>query len=438
MTDIAKTLKGLPNHPIVRDGLSGKRPLDELVEEYNGWWQANLLDRKPSLVYTETDSGEPFYTTGSLDLFTVMMTLAENKQVISIENYQRMREKQTKAKQRVTDPNRRYGQVKGLTSNKTFHSFSALIWDLSVETYLADGTSRFGADRNFAIVDVFGETRPEYESGTVNFDATKEQVEFLQGRGMEMLDASVEFENFVHPQLYKASFGQRYAVGKVLVELIGRERTYWSGVEARVEAALKKSNISLKGEVQRRKGSALGPWTNSKDDDGEVEKTISVDVPNLEVVLSMPSSVAMPQWYGLDEDGEKRELSGDMESLSEDELKDLGCYIYKRKNKLSHVLGRQVKAPLRAVDLALFQKLTEDAFLKKLYIEDPVTFRTELARCEAKLAGVTRSVGWAVPEPEFSKIKRTQYQTIGFQNGYAMNYRLKTNKTKVVESELSE
>ncbi len=422
--DIAQTLKELPNHPIVKAALSRSRPLEDLIDDYMGAWQADLEERKPALVYTETDSGEPLYKTKTLDLFTVLLALAENEQVISIAGYHRMREQQVREDQRVIDSEHRYGQVKSVVSNKDVGSFSARIWDLAVETTLPDGSTELGDWRNFALVDVYGRVRPEWEAGTVSIDLTPEQEEFFKSLGMEILSAPIKFENFIHPQLYKAAFGQRYAIGKVLAEYVPVEREYWKGVEKKVSSLLANQGIDLKEENKRRRGPV--PKRSYGGKKGE-----EVIVPAIEGKLAFKMKLGDYPWYGLDEKDNKRELPSSYDALSTEDLKDFGWYIKKRKDELSYTLGPKIRAPLRAVELALFLKLTDGENLETL-IRD----KDKLAACQDRLAKIAKGVGWSVPtpEPDQSVDGKGPYHALSYGNGFTMHYRILPQKTKIVKT----
>ncbi len=426
--DIAQTLKDLPRHPLVKAALSHSRPLEDIIDEYMAAWQADLVERKPALVYTETDSGEPLYKTKTLDLFTVLLALAENEQVISINQYHRMREGQVREDQRVVDPEHRYGQVKRVTSHKEVGSFSAQIWDLSVETILPDKTKELGDWRNFALVDVYGRVRPEWEVGSISIDITPEQEKFFKSLGMEILSAPIKFENFVHPQLYKAAFGQRYAVGNVLAECVPIEREYWKGVEKTVSSLLAGKGIDLKGECKTRRGPSAERYSSgSKGED--------VLVPALEGRLAFPMKSGEYPWYGLDKDGNTRELPQSFDKLSADDLKDLGWYIYKRKNDLSYTLGPKIRAPLRAAELALFLKLTGGEDLESLAGDSE-----RLAACQARIVKIAEGVGWSVPKPKPGQFVDGEgpYHAISCGNGFTMHYRLLPQKTKIVKTPVPE
>ncbi len=427
--DIAHSLKHFSEEPLLAAALGGS-PLEDSIDSYLSSWRPNLMERKPALVYTEGDDGEPLYKTGSLDLFTVLLAIAENQQVISIDNYHRMRARQQeRPDQRILTPGQRHGQVKGVTSNQDFHSFSMRVWDLCVETLFPDGAT-LGDWRNFALVDVFGRTRPGYDTGKVAFQATPEQLAFLKERGMSVLEAPVEFEHFVHPQLYKAAFGRRYVVGKALAELVPKEREYWKSVEKRLGAALRSRGTSLDEVVRSRKGTGVGGWHDADEEKGTTEPILSIDVPGLVAEVSMPVMDVQHPWYGLSADGAKRELPSDMENLSAGELEDFAWYIHNRKSELSYTLGPRIRAPLRAVELALYLKLIEG--------HDPTSIsESELGDLEEGISGLAASAGWPVPALEDALLRRTECHRMDFGNGYAMNYWLRHKATKVVESDLS-
>lgn len=433
--EIAKTLQEIPHNPLVKAALSRSRPLEDLIDEYLEGWQANLEERKPALIYTETDSGEPLYKTGSLDLFTVLLALAENEQVISIDNYHRMRESQTMEGQRIIDPDHRHGQVTGIISNKEVGSFSVRLWDLSVETTLPDGTTERGYWRNFALVDVYGRTRPEWESGTVTINTTPEQVEYFKSRGMEILSAPIEFENFVHPQLYKCPFGQRYAIGKILAECVPIEREYWKGIEKTVSSLLADQGVDLKAENKRRRAEEK---MRNKEPSGARHygsKGEKVLVPALEGKLTFPMKSGEYPWYARDEfddEGENlRLLEQEYGTLSTDDLKDLGWYIYKQKVKLSFTLGPKIRAPLRAAELALYLKLTDGEDLETLAMD-----KERLAACQDRLAEIAKSVGWSVPVPEPGQFVEGEgpYHAFSYDNGFTLHYRLHSPETKIVKT----
>ncbi len=425
--DIAYSLKHLPEEPLLAAALDGS-PLEDAIDSYLSSWRPNLLERKPALIYTEGDNGEPLYKTGSLDLFTVLLALSENQQVISIDDYHRMRvRQQERPGQRILTPEHRHGQVNGVTSNQEFHSFSVRVWDLSVETLFPDG-AKLGDWRNFALVDVFGRTRPGYDTGKVAFNATPEQLAFLKGRGMNVLEAPVEFEHFVHPQLYKAAFGRRYVVGKALAELVPKEREYWKSVEKRLGAALRSEGTSLDEVVRSRKGT--GGWHESDEEKGASEPVLSVSVPGLVAEVSMPLVAVQHPWYGLSADGAKRELPQDLDRLSSSELEDFSWYIHNRKSELSYTLGPRIRAPLRAVELALYLKLIEGH-------DQTSISESELGDLEEGISTLAESAGWPVPAPKDALLRRTECHRMDFGNGYAMNYWLRHKATKVVESDLS-
>lgn len=426
---IAQSLKDLPDEPLLASALAGE-PLEQAIDAYLSWWRPDLTERKPALVFAEGDGGEPLYRAGSLDLFTVLLALAESQQVISLDDYHRMRvRQQERPGQRIITPGRRHGQVRGVTSNQDFHSFSVRVWDLSVETLFPDG-ARIGDWRNFALVDVYGRPRPGCGTGRVAFEATPEQLSFLQSRGMETLTAPVEFEHFVHPQLYKAAFGRRYAVGKALAELVPKERDYWTSVEKRVGAALLSKGLSIDDIVRSRKSHGIAGLHESDEEKGVSEPVLSLSVPGLVAEVSMPVTAVPYTWYGLSADGEKRELPPDMERLSAGELEDLSWYIHDRKSELSYTLGPRVRAPLRAVELALYLKLIEG--------RDPTAIsEAELADIEDGISALAAGAGWPVPPAEDALLRRTKCRRMDFGNGYAMNYWLRHKATKVLESELS-
>ena len=345
---ISRSIAELPDHPLVQHALRGTKPLEELVGSCASDWEANLGRRTPALAYLGEEDGAPIYSGGTLDLFTVLMALAANGQLISVGSYDSMR-LPSRSNGTVVEPGNRHGQVIRVVSNREVHSFNALVQDYAVEVLKADGTRERGAPRNFAAVDVYGRLRPgwsnvstEFEEGTLSFTPTEEQAAFFASRGLQGLPATITFSHFVTPQLSKGFFGSRYLVAKALAECVDREREQLSKLEQ--QARRWRPYAPLPAKQMQPAGESESPSVSAK----------KVVVPSIDAKLLMDGWHASRLLYAMSPKGEVRPIERLASDAPKEDIDDFLRYASQRTDFLSYVLGPTVRAPVRAVELAFF------------------------------------------------------------------------------------
>jgi hypothetical protein len=387
MKDVANSLLTLNENKVIRECLDRSYRLEDILEEIEDVWAADLTNRKPAPVYTEGIDGEPIYCGTDLDLYSIVTELAKREAVINIPKYTNMHDTIIQANRRVISKENRHGQIIRVDSNKSDHKFSLKIIDYNV--VMDKGCKEeVGAPTNFTIIDPFGNLYKGLSS--LDFKATPEEEQFFKERKLYTLPGKLEFEYAVHPTLYMAAFGSRYLIRKALSERAEDERAFY----AKKAKELRADNITLGGlRPQKPESETLRiEKPDKKEKSGKI----------LEAKLLLPEYNQEYPLHGLDEN-QNIILSEDNPSASQ-----ILRYCENRAKKIKNTLGPIIRSPIRAVELALKEhgfKDEEKTILKK--------------------------IPWGIPKPTDYKIKRTEYNAVDYGNNIIYLFRLR-DVTKMI------
>ena len=159
---------------------------------------------------------------GDLDFASFFVELAIRRAVIEIHDYQNRRPLVLK-KGMQKHGNISFGQIKRLVSHQQALSFSIHIRDQSVGME-RDGIEELGHPMNFMVVDIDG----TWYDGcrTIYFRPNAAENAFLYERGL-LIDDSISFRFFVHPNRWQALYGAPYLLLHLLVARMDDEASYY-------------------------------------------------------------------------------------------------------------------------------------------------------------------------------------------------------------------
>lgn len=334
---IATTLRDIMGDPIVAQVMDKGQRVNNLVDRLEADWRVDLEHRRPAPVYLETPDGMPIVQTTDLDLFTVMMSLAQGRRVINIPHYDRQDVTSLRSDQFVISNENRHGQVKRLVSNRETHNFCVMIQDYNV-LQVTDGRQRVGAPRDFTIVNDAGEFYEGWSS--LNWFSSPEEDAFLQEHNLVPFKDSIDFQYFVHPALALSFFGRRYLRSKMLARRLDIQRKYYYD----------------EAEQLMEEGIHLPAGEGTKPISSKEGKTRPVKVVNLEAKLHAPDLSGKWPVFGIDyKKGEKKKfVRYERKPRDRRELVKILRYDLWLANKLKTVYGPIVRVPVRAVELAFF------------------------------------------------------------------------------------
>jgi len=223
---VAKTLKEVLDHPVMKMVLDKAVPPFEIVKAVEGWWSFDMYSRKPGPAIVDG-----IFKGTDLDLACFLMTIAERGAVINIPTYKSMRPKTIKEGQRVSSSTNRHGPIVNLTSNKDVFSFGIRIKDANVMT-----TDSVGDYRTYSLTDPSG----TWYSGwnRIEWDPSAEENKFLFENSL-WTGNRVVFKNFVHPNRWTSLYGKHYFITKALIErLTDQAKDYFAQMKRMQKAGI--------------------------------------------------------------------------------------------------------------------------------------------------------------------------------------------------------
>jgi len=341
---VAKTLKNVLDHPVMKSVLDKTEDPMLAVEQVTKWWGFDLYSRKPGAalrdgVFVGTD----------LDLACFLSAIADRGAVINIPNYKSMRPKTIKEGERVVSKSNRHGPVVNLVSNKDVFSFSIRIMDHNVIT-----TDKVGDYRTYSLTDPSGEWYDGWSC--IQWDPSAKENAFLRENSL-WTGNRVVFKNFVHPNRWTSFYGQHYFITKALIQRLTDEAKFYGLEIKRLQEAGARFPESGDG--------AKKVWPKSSKDAGK-----SVKFRSLEVEIDIPEYTG--EWQQCD--------------VSQTNLIDLD----ERRRQINSTIIPNLRFATRCTELAFFKHAMND----------------ELHRMPAWLAGGTKWQKNYVPKGKRTKWER--------------------------------
>jgi hypothetical protein len=215
MKHISEKLMGLLDDPMVLTILDRNKDITNIIKEVESWWGFDLFSRKPGPAYDE----EGLFMGTDLDLACFLYALKGRGAVINIPVYSSTRATKIKEGQKTFSIRNRHGEIKGVSANKDFFSFSVSILDLNVI-----GEDKVGFPRNFSLTDFEGNW---YKGWTViQFTPTINENKFITENKL-WSGNKIVFKNFIHPNRWTSFFGYYYVVTKLLMDRLEEEASFY-------------------------------------------------------------------------------------------------------------------------------------------------------------------------------------------------------------------
>jgi len=222
---VAGTLKTMMESPVVKGILDRNFDITILIDEALGWWNYDLMNRKPSPAYDEYG----VFKGTDLDLACFMYALAGRGAVINIPTYKAATQTKIREDQQLKSKYNRHGELIGLVSNKDFFSFSIKVMDQNVV-----GEDKVGDYRTFSLTGKDGSWYDGWQ--TIQFDPTLRENRFITENKLWSGNRIV-FRNFIHPNRWTSFFGHHYAISKMLIERLEDEAKFLNTEIKRLQAA---------------------------------------------------------------------------------------------------------------------------------------------------------------------------------------------------------
>lgn len=181
-----------------------------LVDKIDDMW-LDMYARKPSPEFG--DDGE--YSGTSMDLLTLIFSLAKRNAPINIPQYRKTRGQTVTEGQHVISSGNRHGKLMSISANKDTFTFSAKIFDQNVMT--VDDT---GAYRNFTLCDMYG--RMWQGLNNIEIMPNKQEKEFFM-RGSMVRNGTVNLQHVVPEERWTSLFGRYYFATKLLIQRMDEE-----------------------------------------------------------------------------------------------------------------------------------------------------------------------------------------------------------------------
>ena len=209
---ISQSLKTLLSNPMVLDTLDRSKDIEPIANIAKGFWDYDLLARKPSPAYDEYG----VFKGTDLDLACFVYALAGRGAVIQIPYYKSGTKKVTRSDQkRVSGAN---GQILSVIGNQDFFKFSLRINDLGVI-----GEDKVGFPRTYTLTNHTGQWSDQWRQ--INFVPTLNENKFITENNL-WSGHKIVFTNFAHPNRWTSFFGSYYVISKLVIDRITEERAY--------------------------------------------------------------------------------------------------------------------------------------------------------------------------------------------------------------------
>jgi len=267
---VAKTLTGILDHPMMGVIMDRSKSPIETAEKIIENWSFDLYTRKPGPAVTE--DGE--FVGTDLDLATFMMALADRGAVINMpKDYKGIRASTKREGERLVSTANRHGKITGMFSNSDVFSFGVRILDMNVvQTDLKTGQESVGAPRNFALTGITGDWHPFWSP--LEFSPAARENAFLKDNKL-WTDNKVIFTSFVHKNRWVSLYGQHYFVAKAMVERLTEDARF---LKSEIDRLLKAGvNYPPTGEGAQKE------WEKTETVGDKVAK--EVDALNVEIDL---------------------------------------------------------------------------------------------------------------------------------------------------------
>ncbi|OYT32564.1 hypothetical protein DRJ22_00045 [Candidatus Woesearchaeota archaeon] len=413
---IAKSLADLDTNPIVQTTLDRTQNLDNIIDTVLNIWTPDLSRRRTTL-QIEYINNQPTYVT-SLDFLPLLLNLSIRNAIVNITEYNNLRPTIKKTGEKVISKQNRHGNVLQINANKDTHAFSILIKDYNTIEKLNNGTERAGLPRRFNILDDAGNWYDGFNNLEFIASLTSGELELLKFK--ETID--ITFKYFVHPSRAMSIYSAGYLITKLAEDRCADEAKFYRSLAEQ----LKKQDITLKEDIfsdwkyyfkKNKKTKKLMPkkirMKKSKILEKEnYEKGI---VPVLLAKLEHPDFKGEYPIKGLTPQAKILEYKWGLPK-NKNALQDILRYCKARNNYLTFNINTQLRACTRAVELA-FLKYGGTGSKQLEWGEENTT------------------PGWNIPDWQDTKIKRTNYRALDFENGFRLLYRLKAHEIRVKQKE---
>jgi len=219
---IAQTIKSLPVHPMIQDIFNKSTYLSFAINEIQGYWNYDLMTRKPGRVYSENG----IFQGVNLDLACFLYALLGRDSIINVPHYKSFRQTRFKKDQELISKFNRNGQLIGVLGNKDNFRFSIRIIDQNVI-----GEDKVGDFRTLSLTDFDGTWYNGWQK--IEFVPTRKENRFLTENNL-WTGNTVIFRDFVHPNRWTSFFGHHYIISKLLIARLTEERAYLNKVKKRM------------------------------------------------------------------------------------------------------------------------------------------------------------------------------------------------------------
>jgi hypothetical protein len=207
---ISKSLSTLLSNPMVLDTLDRSKDIEPIATIAKGFWDYDLLSRKPSPAYDEYG----VFRGTDLDLACFLYALAGRGAVIKIPYYKSTTKKTTRTDQkRISE--QANGQITSVIGNKDFFKFSVQIIDQNVI-----GEDKAGFFRTYTLTDHVGKWSDQWRR--IEFVPTMNENKFITENKL-WTGNEIIFSNFAHPNRWTSFFGHYYVISKLVMDRISEE-----------------------------------------------------------------------------------------------------------------------------------------------------------------------------------------------------------------------
>ena len=222
---VAQSIQTIFTNPMVLQILNRKSDITPVCEEVLGWWNYDLLSRKPSPAYD--DYG--IFKGTDLDLACFMYALAGRGAVINIPTYKAHTQTKQRTDQQLKSKYNRHGELLSVGANKVFFSFNINVMDQNVV-----GEDKVGDYRTFSITGKDGEWYDGWQ--TIQFEPTLKENRFITESKL-WSGHQIVFKNFIHPNRWTSFFGHHYVITKMLEDRLTDQAAFMNTEVKRIQAA---------------------------------------------------------------------------------------------------------------------------------------------------------------------------------------------------------
>jgi len=256
--EVAASLKDTVSNPIVLRIQDRSKPIDDIIDTVLGYWNYDLMSRKPSAAYT----ADGVFQGTDLDLAVFLFSLAGRNAVINLPKYTSMRSTKVVEGTEVVSKDNRHGKILGVQANKNSFVFSIRIMDMNVVK--EDSVGDF---RSFSLTDFDGSWYDGWK--TIGFSPDAKENDFIK-KSKIMTDNRIVFKNFIHPNRWVSFYGQYYFITKLLI--------------ARMTA----ESSDMFAQIKRMKAAGFDVATKEYGETVSVSESKSVKIKAFEAIIDFP------------------------------------------------------------------------------------------------------------------------------------------------------